>query len=128
MSTLSVAPSAAFTGVIFQGSQININQISRGTSNTFLVGEKHMNITLYLTGTDPGDNECMYVGMDNDVNRTTGDATPSNPPMPDSNITNTFNFGSSHLQGLNMLLCDGSVQTFDYNIAPATWSAMGRIQ
>ena len=128
VSAYAQAPSTVFSGVIFQGSQVKMQQIDRGTSNTFLIGEKHMNITLYMTGTDGGDNECMYVGMDNDVNRCTGDVTGSNLPLLDSNTTNTFDFGSSHLQGLNMLLCDGSVQWFSYQIDPTVWSPMGRIR
>ncbi len=111
-------------GVIYRCSRIRITQIDRGTSNTFLVGEKLMNKGLYLAGTDGGDNECMYTGMNNDVQRTT-----FYPPAEDPLVgTNPKQFGSSHNGGLNMLYCDGSVHFVEYTINPAIWLVAGSIQ
>ena len=39
----------------------------------------------------------------------------------------TFRFGSNHEVGLHMLMGDGSVQLFTYDISPAAWKDMGKI-
>lgn len=114
---------AGFNGVFYRCSQVKITQIQRGTSNVFCVGEKQMNIGLYLAGTDGGDNECMYVGMDNDVLRTTFDL-----PLRDSTAPpDAKHFGSTHLNGVNMLYCDGTVRFIDYSIDLPTWQISGQI-
>ncbi len=102
-----------FDGVIFTASQISLANITAGTSHTYLIGEKYLNPDDYLTGNDPGDNESMYVGMDNDIVRTGADW----PPMKDKpGFQNTFKWGSAHSSGLNMANCDGSVHFMSYNI------------
>jgi len=115
-------PSTAnLDGIIYQRSAIRITDIRRGTSNTWLAGEKYLNPQNYLTGDDPGDNETMYVGMDNDLERCT-----NSPPMQDTwGVTDTLRFGSAHADGLNMLKCDGSVQFVNYNVDPTIWQAEG---
>jgi prepilin-type N-terminal cleavage/methylation domain-containing protein/prepilin-type processing-associated H-X9-DG protein len=111
-----------FTGVIYAGSQTRISDIMNGTSNTFLIGEKYLEPQNYYTGGDPGDNENMYVGFDNDICRTTDYV-----PMQDQNgVQNTFWFGSMHPSGLNMLYCDGSVRVIPYNIDPKVFKQSGR--
>src|SRR5262249_26791307 len=59
-------PTDALTGVIYQRSMTKLKDITRGASNTYLVGEKYLNPTNYFTGQDPADNESMYSGFDND--------------------------------------------------------------
>jgi prepilin-type processing-associated H-X9-DG protein len=109
------------TGVVFQRSMIKIADIYNGTSNTYLAGDKYMNADHYSDGGDPSDNENMYVGFDNDINRTT-----FYPPMKDRRgVTNTFAFGSAHPAGLNMLMCDGSVQFVGYDVEPAVQKRAG---
>ena len=98
-----------------------------GTSNVFLAGEKLMDTQLYLTGTAGGDNECMYVGMDNDTQRTT-----FYPPLNDyPNITPTStadqSFGGPHPGGVNMLYCDGHVSFIENSINLTTWQMAGQI-
>ncbi len=115
-----------YTGVVFQRSVIKISDIKRGTSNCWLAGEKYLDAKNYYTGQDPGDNESMYVGFDNDLYRNT-----SGPPHHDEDSTNpafpadTESFGSAHASGLNMLRCDGSVEFINYNVDPAVWLHMG---
>ena len=110
-----------YDGVFFQYSNIRVGMITRGTSNVVMLSERYLNPTAYSTGSDPGDNECMYVGMDNDVCRTTG--IP--PKMDKLGSTDTFAFGSAHASGLNVLFCDGHVDFINYGIDPAVWSMMG---
>jgi prepilin-type N-terminal cleavage/methylation domain-containing protein/prepilin-type processing-associated H-X9-DG protein len=115
---------SSYNGVLYRCSQVKMVMILRGTSNTFLVGEKQMCSQNYLTGTDGGDNECIYVGMDNDINRTT-----YNPPLPDTAAAvDGLHFGSSHPGGLNMLYCDGHVDFISYSVDTNTWFLSGQIQ
>lgn len=52
-----------------------------------------MTINNYRTGGDPGDNESMYTGFNNDVFRHTN----TNGPAQDTpTVTNTDRFGSAH--------------------------------
>jgi prepilin-type N-terminal cleavage/methylation domain-containing protein len=111
-----------WTGVVFVGSEVHFSDIINGTSNTYLIGEKYLDPDNYLNGTDPGDNENMYVGFDNDTTRST-----DYPPTQDKpGVQNTFWFGSMHPGGLNMLNCDGSVAVIAYNIDPAVFKQGGR--
>jgi prepilin-type N-terminal cleavage/methylation domain-containing protein len=110
-----------FNGVIYQRSQTTFPAIQRGSSNTYLIGEKYLNPNNYQNGADPGDNECMYVGMDNDLMRTTDYAPRRDTP----GYTNSYMFGSNHDVGLNMLHCDGSVEFVNYSIEMSVYKPMG---
>ena len=100
---------------MYQRSQHTIGDIGNGTSNTYLIGEKYLNPVDYLTGNDPGDNETMYIGADNDINRIT-----LRPPLQDKRgLQDTRRFGSAHVGGCNMLYCDGRVEVVAYSVDPA---------
>ncbi len=106
-----------FNGVIYARSQTRLIELRRGTSNTFLIIEKYIPTNLYHTGTDPGDNECMYTGFNNDISRSTFD-----PPLRDQNTAvlnptrRTLRIGSAHQPGFNATLGDGSVRTISYAV------------
>ena len=118
-----------FTGPIYRCSRVKMVAITRGTSNTFLLGEKFMNPNTYLTGTDGGDNECMYVGLNNDLYRSTVNiASPDHINGPANGGAPTMVFGSTHLTGLNMLYCDGTVRFLEYHVDPVVWLDAGKIQ
>ncbi len=123
-------PAGGWDGVIYVTSKINIQMITRGTSNVVLVAERYLNPLDYLTGADPGDNEATYVGMDNDNIRDTNTASvtaPAKNPMQDTNnLQNTFIFGSAHSAGLNVLYCDGGVRFVTYDVNPTLWTNSGR--
>jgi prepilin-type N-terminal cleavage/methylation domain-containing protein len=113
-----------WTGVIYDHSSIRMADIVRGTSNTYLIGERYLNASNYWNGNDLGDNEAIYVGADNDNLRDCGDL-----PMQDTRgFTDTFRFGSAHDAGLNMSMCDGSVQFVTYGIDLATFQATAKRQ
>jgi prepilin-type N-terminal cleavage/methylation domain-containing protein/prepilin-type processing-associated H-X9-DG protein len=109
------------TGVIFQRSLIRIADITNGTSNTYLLGEKYLNPDHYSNGQDAADNENMYCGFDNDLFRST-----FAPPLQDRpGLSNSLIFGSNHAGGINMVYCDGSVRFVGYDVDPAAHRRAG---
>ncbi|MFM8272291.1 MAG: DUF1559 domain-containing protein [Gemmata sp.] len=113
-----------FNGICYTRSQIRIVDITKGTSNQLMIGEKYLNPANYSNGADPGDNECAYTGMNNDVCRCT-----ASPPMRDQNgVTDTFRFGSQHLSGVNVVMADGSVRSVSYSISQAVFQPAGDIR
>jgi prepilin-type processing-associated H-X9-DG protein len=110
------------TGILYQRSRVRIREIQRGSSNVHLVGERYMNPNSYYTGADGADNESMYVGFDNDINRDSS----YGPPMMDSPGFSSYNhYGSVHPGGINMAFCDGSVRVIEYTINAAVFKQGG---
>ena len=124
------------TGISHQRSQVTMADITDGTSQTFLIGEKYINNLHYIDGKDLGDSETMYCGDDLDLLRwtgidgTVGTATNNNLPVRDrSTLTSEGNhvqwFGSAHANGFNMSFCDGSVGTISYSIDAEVYRRLG---
>jgi prepilin-type N-terminal cleavage/methylation domain-containing protein len=120
-----------YTGISYVRSAVRMAEITDGTSNTLMVGEKLMGFPYYLNGLEGGDNENLYVGWDNDHTRTTNNRTTGNnnqirfPPRRDSKEDRILTFGSSHPGGFNGVLCDGSVRVFNYNIDVKNYMRLG---
>jgi prepilin-type N-terminal cleavage/methylation domain-containing protein len=105
-------PPGGMTGVSFQRSEITIANVSDGTSNTYLIGEKYLNPVNYETGQDPGDNETWCTGFNNDNFRSVFDV-----PAPDTpNVDYNRRFGSAHNAGWHVSWCDGHVSMESYDI------------
>lgn len=99
-------------GVAYPLSLVRLAKIRDGTTNTYLVGEKYLNVNYYATGQDSGDNENMYVGDNGDISRWT-----FTPPLQDTpGISSSVAFGSAHAGIWQAALCDGSVRTLSHNI------------
>ena len=117
-------PQNYFTGISFQRSEIKLSDITDGTSNTYLVGEKYLNADYYFTGQDLGDDQSTFCGWDNDNHRDT--YVPNPPPMQDQpGLSCGDIFGSAHSDGFNMALCDGSVHWINYSIDRETHRRLG---
>ena len=113
------------TGICYFRSQVAMRDITDGTSNTYLVGEKNLNPDSYSNGMDHGDNEFLFCGYDNESHRLTY-FDPAYAPRPDTpGVENYLSFGSAHATGFNMSFCDGSVQSLSYDIDLATHNRLG---
>lgn len=108
-------------GIFFQQSNIQRIDITRGLSNVYLIGERHINPNYYMTAQDPSDNESFYAGYNNDICRTAA----VRPRRDTIGVVDTFAFGSAHKGGFQMAFCDGSVRFIEYNIALDVHSASG---
>jgi prepilin-type processing-associated H-X9-DG protein len=116
------------SGVMNYSAEIKLSQISDGTANTYLLGEKYLDPRRYE---DPqasysgyGDNQSVYTGYEWDTCRVAynpqsiysrEDYQPRQDTIGTDN-PNLFAFGSAHSGGLNMAFCDGSVRTINYDI------------
>jgi prepilin-type N-terminal cleavage/methylation domain-containing protein/prepilin-type processing-associated H-X9-DG protein len=119
------------TGVIHYRSRISGKDIPDGTSKTYLIGEKFLSPDGYenlLTGGPGlfGDNQGAWSGFEWDNHRVAWNPASSyqqadyQPRQDQAGIDNPgwLAFGSAHAGGLNMVMCDGSVQTVSYEIDP----------
>jgi len=120
----TLSPANGFSGVSYQRSKIRMADITDGTSNTYLIGEKALNFDSYNgnspTRYDSGDNEPALSGFNTDMYRTSGYG-----PYQDSDIYRTRWFGSAHAAGCNMAFCDGSVRTITYGINVTVQRSLG---
>jgi prepilin-type N-terminal cleavage/methylation domain-containing protein/prepilin-type processing-associated H-X9-DG protein len=109
-------------GVVQQVTPVRIAQITDGTSNTLLVSEKRLNLT-FLGQWAPDDNQGYTAGWNYDTVRKT-----SRPPMPDYRAPFGDGggvFGSSHPNGVNAALADGSVRSISFTIDRQTFALLG---
>ncbi len=118
------------TGISFYASEVRMADITDGTTNTYLAGEKHVNPDHYRDGYDYGDDGTVYGGHDWVIGRWTyyDAANPglSYTPRQDTpGVIYPDRFGSAHPGALNMAFCDGSVRTINYSIDPLTHSWLG---
>jgi prepilin-type N-terminal cleavage/methylation domain-containing protein len=109
------------TGIMFECSQVKSAQIKDGASNTLLLGEKYVAVDCYATGSLAADNENMYVGMDNDIGRSTCMA----PQTDRFNVDTSQGFGSAHETSCNFVFCDGSIRPIAYTVDPTIFQCLG---
>jgi len=132
--TMTVAARNAFiyvntysTGIFHCGSMVKMAEITDGTSNTYMIGEKYVMPDWYATGMDPGDNESALSGDNADIVRWC-DTVPFPTPYQDTpglSGQTSYSFGSAHAIGFFMAFCDGSVQKMNYSIANQVHSRLG---
>ncbi|MDZ4657921.1 MAG: DUF1559 domain-containing protein [Bythopirellula sp.] len=111
-----------FDGVVHQHSQVRLKEITDGLSNTYLIGEKFLESDHYHDGLVPYDDQCYYIGFDQDYN-----LTSRFPPLRDIPLyaDGAFLFGSAHPTVISMVLCDGSVHSISYDIDIEVHRSMG---
>ena len=109
------------TGIVCQYQPTRFADITDGSSNTLLVGDKRLDLT-DLGQPQPDDNEGYTSGWDEDTIRQT-----DLPPMPDARAggSGALRFGSSHPGRFNVVFADGSVRSISYSINPTVFSNLG---
>jgi prepilin-type N-terminal cleavage/methylation domain-containing protein/prepilin-type processing-associated H-X9-DG protein len=117
------------TGVIYRISAVRLADVSDGTSQTYLIGEKYIPADAYTTGLDGGDNQSLFVGFDADNCRFTGGRDSYASYLPATRdqrgVGLIYNFGSAHPTTSNFAFCDGSVRAISYAIAAETHRRFG---
>jgi len=105
----------AYNGISYLRSEVSFDDISDGTSQTIMLGEKYLMPDNYSTGTDPGDNWHLFHGFDSDSFRC---GSPGSIPMQDTPgvIGYLWQWGSAHPGGCNFVMVDGSVRSINYDM------------
>ncbi len=103
------------TGVVRRFVPTRMAEITDGTSNTFVVSEKRLNLAT-LGVVVPDDNEGYTAGWDPDTIRSAA-AAPQRDFFGVASDS-LFRFGSSHPAGINAVFADGSVRPIRYTIDP----------
>ncbi len=119
------------TGICGFLSEVKMADVSDGTSNTFLAGEKYINADDYHTGLDPGDDDNAYSGNSIDNYRWTGQngnvqLQPPIQDIPGFTVDGiSIPFGSAHSNGFQMSFCDGRVRMMSYSIDLEIYRRLG---
>jgi len=98
-------------GIAFPLSEIKLVHVTDGTSGTYLLGEKYLNLNNYENGEDEADDGSYYTGADYDTLRGT-----YNWSRDRAGFGRSRGWGSAHPSGFNMAMCDGSVLRVSYDI------------
>jgi hypothetical protein len=124
-----------FDGVSSERSEINSAHVIDGTTCTILVGEKYLNPSYYENGTCCADNNSVYQGNDWDTNRwvpgldANGNVIYWNERFPKQDTplfeNCTHRFGSVHVVGFHVVMCDGSVHKLNYGIDKQAYARLG---
>lgn len=124
-------------GVIFRRSEVKAAHIKDGMSSTYLLGEKYLTSSYYVTGQGEGSDQGWDVGYDYDTVRWTNDApdfmpkqdralVPNNAGLSAPRIAKSkYAFGSAHSAAFHMAMCDGSVRAIRFSIDSDVHSLLG---
>lgn len=112
------------TGISYQRSEVEFRQITDGTSQTYMVGEKYRWPDQYETGMDNSDDHAITTGDDYDIHCWTAQGDPDRPsraaylpPLPDTpGIQQRWIYGSAHSGGFQVVMCDASVHFISFDV------------
>jgi prepilin-type N-terminal cleavage/methylation domain-containing protein/prepilin-type processing-associated H-X9-DG protein len=129
-------PGHFVNGVVGLHVLVKLADITDGTSNTYMVGEKNLNPDRYADGTALGDNQAWDAGWTADNVRLVGLCSATlvstlpvldvyQPAQDTPGWDNDRIFGSAHANGFAMAFCDGSVTFLNYTIDLETNRRLG---
>jgi len=101
--------------VIHEESEVTHADITDGLSGTILIGEKHLNVSVYTgeqTSTDGGDDDTHFSGRNHDNTRIAGTRLLRDR----RGYSNEHFFGATHAGGANMVFCDGHNALISYSV------------
>lgn len=107
-----------FDGIWSLGRRTKPKTVADGLSNTYLVGEKSMDVLQYATGEDVGDRAPIAGLNDNYGAANSYVRFAAKPPSRDipNNCQSCHDFGSAHPASWNISMADGSVHSLSYEI------------
>ncbi len=124
-------------GITHQRSEIELAQIVDGTTHTLMVGEKSLHPDQYESGCHGADDQTLFVGHDRDTLGYTyrprtdpfefvnNDRVTWPPVKDDAGGGGHWRFGGPHPAAVNMVFCDGSVQTVSYDVDAIVFALYG---
>ncbi|MCI0460656.1 MAG: DUF1559 domain-containing protein [Gemmataceae bacterium] len=118
-------------GVLLRNSRFRVGDITDGTSNTLMIGERQSQLspmTTWVGGVTNSINPPLNPAYEDEgpptlVLANTGEAADGR--VPNNPLGHVEDASSRHPQGVNFLLCDGSVRVINNTINPVTWESLG---
>lgn len=120
-------------GILYPYSKTRIADITDGTSNTFLVGERVYELRLWMKGShfviDPASKVCVDAAKNLDWPLNTDEGAICYWDCPGGRVClfNQLTFGSRHPGGAHFVLADGSVHFIDETIEFDVYQQLGVI-
>jgi prepilin-type N-terminal cleavage/methylation domain-containing protein/prepilin-type processing-associated H-X9-DG protein len=103
---------------VIRGRALSLVQITDGTSQTILAGEKAMNPHLYMSGTWFNDEPYVF-------GNSTGSCRNGYSVLRDIDLLSVYdNWGSAHVGSAYFLFADGSVRPVSYDIPAVSMKAL----
>src|SRR5262249_18257991 len=116
---------------LLRNSHVRTSDVTDGTSNTLLVGErasKRSPMTTWVgavTGCVVPPQNPGYDDEGPPVLVLTNTGTPADGRGPNNALDHVEDASSQHILGVNFLFADGSVRNINNSINPAMWTALG---
>ncbi|HEX5472109.1 MAG TPA: DUF1559 domain-containing protein [Lacipirellulaceae bacterium] len=126
-------------GVLYRNHPIAIKQITDGLSHTIMVSERASRQSPQTTWVGAVVGAVIppkVAGYENEgppalvltntgPSRDTNGQPIANPRVPNNTLGHVEDYNSMHPQGVNIMFCDGSVQSINNDIDPDVWVALG---
>src|SRR5207302_6910044 len=103
----------------------SFSSIVDGTSNTFLVGEKHVVLGKFGIGGGSGVGDGSIYNGDPENQHAARIASPSHPLAASPHSNYNTNFGSWHQDICQLTMCDGSVKAIKVSIEGQIYRRLG---
>ncbi|AMV28661.1 putative major pilin subunit [Gemmata sp. SH-PL17] len=118
-------------GVLYRNSKVRAGDITDGLSNTLMVGERGSKRSPQTTwvgavtgcANPPVNPAYEFEGPPTLCLTNTGEAVDGR--VPNNALDHVEDSNSNHTQGVNFLLCDGSVRVIQNTVNPVTWERLG---